>query len=98
MKISLPHISVVPTRCGAPSRHHFLMMTESVTIPDGNRATIHEMFAAQEKIQEFVIEAEAKLNDLDDDMLHDFVVDRLHELATQYNQQLQCFSARSANH
>lgn len=98
MKVSLPYISIAPAGSNVASNHHFLMMTESLTIPDGNKATVHEMVAAQKKIQTFVVEAEARLIDVDDDMLHDFVVDQLRELATQYNQQLKVFAARHANH
>ena len=98
MKVSLPYISFIPASNSAPTNHHFLMMTASLTIPDGNRATIHEMVAAQKRIQEFVVTAEARLNDVEDAMLHDFVVDQLRDLATQYNQQLQLFTARHANH
>ncbi len=98
MKISLPYVSFMPAGGGAASNQSFLMMTESLTIPDGNRATIHEMVAAQKQIQEFVVTAESKLNDVDDAMLHDFVVDQLRDLATQYHQQLQLFTARHANH
>lgn len=98
MKVTLPYINFIPANDSAPTDHHFLMMTESLTIPDGNQATIHEMVAAQQKIQEFVVIAEARLSDIDDAMLHDFVVDQLRDLATQYNQQLQRFTARHANH
>lgn len=98
MKVSLPNISIRPASGSTAIHHHFLMMTESITIPDGNRATIHEMVAAQQSIQEFVVTAEARLNDVEDAMLHDFVVDQLRELANQYNQQLQFFTARHANH
>ncbi len=84
--------------CSAASNHHFLMMTESLAIPDGHKATVHEMVAAQKEIQAFVVAAEDRLSDVDDDMLHDFVVDQLRELAAQYNQQLKAFSARHANH
>lgn len=98
MKISLPSINLVPANSSDSANYHFLMMTESLSIPDGNKATVHEMVAAQKKIQAFVVEVEEKLFDVDDDMLHDFVVDQLRELAAQYNQELKVFSARFANH
>ncbi len=100
MKLSLPHMSYIPsaTAGSAASSYHFLMMTEALTIPDGNLATIHEMVAAQKNIQEFVIAAEAGLRDVDDVMLHNFVVDQLHDLATLYKQQLNLFAARHAKH
>lgn len=98
MKVSLPYLSFIPAGDSAPNNHHFLMMTDSLTIPDGNRATIHEMVAAQQRIQDFVVTAEARLNDVEDAMLHDFVVDQLRDLATQYNQQLKLFTARHASH
>ncbi len=98
MKISLPSINFVPASSSESANYHFLMMTESLSIPDGNRATVHEMAAAQKKIQAFVTEVEDKLFAVDDDMLHDFVVAQLRELAAEYNRELKIFSARFANH
>lgn len=98
MKVSLPLMSHLPRGDAAASNHHFVMMTASLVIPDGNRATIHEMVAAQKQIQKFVVAAETTLESIDDVMLYDFVVEQLRDLATQYNQQLQCFTARQTSH
>ena len=98
MKVSLPYMSPVPAGDDAASGHHFVMMTDSLLMPDGNRASIHEMVAAQKSIQKFVVAAETRLQGIDDAMLYDFVVDQLLDLAAQYNQQLQRFTARQTNH
>ena len=98
MKVSLPYVGYSVDDGGTASNQHFLMMTATITIPDGNQASMHAMVTAQKQIQEFVAAAEARLNDVDDMMLHDFVVEQLRDLATQYNQQLKLFTARYANH
>ena len=62
-----------------------------IQLPRGETSTFDEMQSYGQTLQQFIREQEATLADIQDTQLHNQIVDYLHLLADNYNQQLRVF-------